>query len=276
MVSASAGLFGSGLPFNRFGRGPGHVVVFQGMQFENRPLSGLPLRFLRGLYRPLEVDYTVDVVTRRPDLPEGYSLRDMSNDYATMIREEFEGPVDLVGLSTGGLIAQHFAAEHPDLVRRLILHSSAYRLTHEAKRLQVRVGDLAREDRWREAYAALLGFMSPRRTTPSRVGRVAVWLVAPFGGLLFGKATNPSDLLVTYDATNKHDFKARLAEIKAPTLVVAGNRDPFYTPKLFCETVEGIPNARLILYENVGHPASGKQFTRDLLSFLKESADGGR
>jgi pimeloyl-ACP methyl ester carboxylesterase len=264
---ASAGSYSSGLPFNRFGNGRGRVIVLQGMQFENRSLSGLPLRFLRRLYRALEADYTIDVVGRRPDLPEGCTLRDMSNDYATMMREELQGPVDLIGLSTGGLIAQHLAAEHPDLVRRLILHSSAYRLSDEAKQLQVRVGELAREHRWREAYAALLAFMSPRRG-----GGVAVRLVAPFGGLLFGRPTDHSDLLVTYEASNEHDFKDRLAEIKAPTLVVAGDRDPFYTPALFRETAEGIPKARLILYEGVGHPASGKRFTQDLLLFLKEGA----
>jgi hypothetical protein len=31
----------------------------------------------------------------------------------------------------------------------------------------------------------------------------------------------------------------------------------------------GIPNARLILYPGMGHPASGKQFERDVLAFLR-------
>jgi hypothetical protein len=39
---------------------------------------------------------------------------------------------------------------------------------------------------------------------------------------------------------------------------------------LFRETAAGIPNARLILYKGMGHPASGKQFSRDVLAFLNE------
>jgi hypothetical protein len=31
-----------------------------------------------------------------------------------------------------------------------------------------------------------------------------------------------------------------------------------------------MPNARLILYPGMGHPAMGKQFARDVLSFLRE------
>jgi pimeloyl-ACP methyl ester carboxylesterase len=79
---------------------------------------------------------------------------------------------------------------------------------------------------------------------------------------------DPSDLLITYDALNSHSCKDRLPEIQAPTLVVGGTQDPFYTPQLFRETAAGIPTAELILYDGVGHPASGKQFAGDVLVFL--------
>jgi pimeloyl-ACP methyl ester carboxylesterase len=89
------------------------------------------------------------------------------------------------------------------------------------------------------------------------------------GGLLFGAPKDPSDLIVTIEAEYNHNFKARLAQITAPTLVIAGDKDPFYTETLFRETAEGIPNAKLILYKGMGHPAFGKQFHRDVLLFLK-------
>jgi pimeloyl-ACP methyl ester carboxylesterase len=70
---------------------------------------------------------------------------------------------------------------------------------------------------------------------------------------------DPSDLVVTVEAEDKHSFKERLSEITAPTLVVAGDRDAYYPEELVRETAEGIPNARLILYEGMGHPASGQR-----------------
>lgn len=51
---------------------------------------------------------------------------------------------------------------------------------------------------------------------------------------------------MTIEAEDKHDFKDRLAEITVPTLVIAGDQDPFYSETLFHETAEGIPNARFI------------------------------
>ena len=73
---------------------------------------------------------------------------------------------------------------------------------------------------------------------------------------------------MTILAEDAHDFRGRLHEISAPTLVVAGADDPFYTEALFRETAAGIPGARLVLYPRMGHPAQGRQFARDVLAFL--------
>jgi pimeloyl-ACP methyl ester carboxylesterase len=185
----------------------------------------------------------------------------MSDDYAMMVKDEFGKPVDVIGVSTGGSIAQHFAADHPDLVRKLIIHSSAYTLSDLTKSVQMRVGYLASQRRWRAAYAAMV--------SPTRYPKPVIWIGSFLAGT-FGAPDDPSDLVVTIEAEDKFNFKERLAQIKAPTLVVAGDKDPFYPETLFRDTAEGIPNARLILYKGMGHPAGGKQFRRDVLMFLKE------
>lgn len=263
----AAGYFRSGLPYNRTGRGPRPLVVFQGLLFENKPLpSRMAARFSG--YHFLADDYTVYIVTRKPGLPAGYSLANMADDYASMIREEFGGPVDVIGVSTGGSIAQHFAADHPDLVRRLVLHSAAHTLGDAGKAVQLRVSDLARQRRWQAAYTAMLGFiMPPRPGLKGYANRLAVG-VGPFI-LARMPPKDPSDLIITVLAEDQHAFKDRLGEIGAPTLVAAGTADPFYSEPLFRETAAGIPHATLILYPGMGHPAAGKQFQQDVLAFLK-------
>ena len=272
--NAIAGYFRNGQPYNRFGDGPRKLVVFQGLVFENKPLAGLMLPIFSDMYTFLflDPDYTTYIVTRKPGLPDGYTMKNMSDDYATVIKEEFGEPVDVIGVSTGGSIVQHFAADHPDLLRKLIIHSSAYTLSDAAKQVQMRVGQLARQRQWRAAYATLISAMIPPSGIMKYLARPVVWLASLMGGKIFGTPEDPSDLVVTVEAEDKHDFKDRLAQIKAPTLVVAGDKDPFYTETLFRETAEGIPNARLILYKGMGHPAHGKQFSQDVLQFLKEGA----
>jgi pimeloyl-ACP methyl ester carboxylesterase len=256
----TAGYFRSGLPYNRLGHGPRPLVVVQGLTFENKPQPGLATAMCRFLGQ----EYTVFSVLRRPGLPQGYTLADMAADYAAMIREEFGGPVDVIGISTGGSIVQPLAADHPDIVRRLVIHSSAHRLSDPARAAQLEVARLAGQRRWREAWVVLLRFM----LGPSRRSRLQAALASTI--LSFSNPTDPSDLVITILAEDQFSFQQQLARIAAPTLVIAGDRDPFYTPALFRETAAGIPNARLCLYEKMGHPAGGKQFRRDVLAFLRE------
>jgi len=260
-----SGYFPCGLPYNRLGEGPRPLVVFQGLLFENKPQAGI----LISGYKFLERDYTIYVVLRKPGLPPHCTLEAMAEDYARMILEEFGGPLDVIGVSTGGSIAHHFAADHPDLVRRLIIHSSAYTLSDSSKRLQLQVGELAAQGKWVEANLLFLKGLVPNKGVMKPLARPLTWLAAQAMGRL-GAPEDASDLVITVEAEDKFNFKDRLAEIKAPTLVAGGMDDPFYTPDLFRETAEGIPNARLALYTGVGHPASGKQFEQDVLAFLRE------
>ncbi|OQA22182.1 MAG: putative non-heme bromoperoxidase BpoC [Chloroflexi bacterium ADurb.Bin360] len=232
--------------------------------FENRPQFGLvsPYGFLKDAYN-------VFAVLRKPGLPVGYSMKDMADDYAGTIREEFGGPVNIIGVSTGGSIAQHFAADHPELVRRLVLHSSAHTLSEAGKQMQIKVAQMAKQGRWYAASAAMMGFILPR------TGLMKV-LTGPLNAIIstlmaLSAPKDPNDLVVTVEAEDKHAFRERLPEITAPTLVIAGAEDPFYTPDLFRETAEGISHARLILYEGMGHAASGKRLQQAVLSFLKET-----
>jgi pimeloyl-ACP methyl ester carboxylesterase len=263
----ATGFFRSGLPYSRSGSGPRTLVIFEGLGFENKPM---PSRMAAGLYGFLEQDYTTYRVTRKPGLPSGYSMQNMADDYAAMIQEEFGGPVDVIGASTGGSIVQHFAADHPDLVRRLVLHSSAHTLGEAGKAVQWRIGELARQGHRREASTTMLGMILPPAGIKRSVGKLAVWIAGFMLALILPK--DLSDLVITIEAEDRHHFKDRLSEITAPTLVVAGDKDPFYSVTLFRETAEGIPHARLILYQGMGHPASGKHFRQDVLAFLKEDS----
>jgi pimeloyl-ACP methyl ester carboxylesterase len=61
-----------------------------------------------------------------------------------------------------------------------------------------------------------------------------------------------------------------LPHVTAPTLLVAGDRDRFYSPELFRETAERIPGARLLLYPGKGHAGvlTHRPANREIVAFL--------
>jgi len=268
-LKATTGYSKNGLPYFLMGSGQRTIVIFAGgPDFAHKPPSGFQLRMASGSFSELARQYTVYYVSRRGGLPAGYTTRDMSNDYATMIREELGGPVDIIGLSSGGPIAHYFAVDHPHLIRHLVLAETGYRLSEEGKEWTRHVGDLARQRKWRKAAVFIVTSVYPKGLK-KHFFKLVMWL---FGRSMFG-SDNPSDGLVEVEAEINHDFTSKqLAKIKVPTLVIGGEEDKFY---LNHETAEGIPNAKLILYKGFGHNAfddNRHQFQADILAFLREDA----
>jgi pimeloyl-ACP methyl ester carboxylesterase len=252
----------NGLPYACIGSGARDLVVFVGLEFQHKPPSGIMLRMSTGYLSGLEDSYKIYVVSRRSGLPPGYSLSDMSDDYAVMIKNELGGEVDIIGVSTGGAIAQHFAIDHPNLVRRLVLAMTGFRLTEEAKELQMRVADLARKGN-RRAASALLGTAIIRRGIAKHFFKLFMGLMCP---LMI--PTDPSDGIVEIEAEDCHDLSDHLDKIKADTLVIGGEEDFFYPVR---ETAGKIPNARLVLYPRLGHNAMfarSRQFGEEIRAFL--------
>lgn len=154
-------------------------------------------------------------------------------------------------------------ADHGELVRKLVIHSSAYRLRPVGKELQLRIRDLVRKGQWRRANATLMEFVLKPSWYRSALGAVASALVT-----MGGAPDDPSDLIVTIEAEDAFDFRDRLGEIAVPTLGIAGAEDSGYSEELFRETAQGIPDAHLVLYPGPRHPARGALFGRDLRGFL--------
>ncbi|MBN2239341.1 MAG: alpha/beta hydrolase [Dehalococcoidales bacterium] len=259
----ASGYSNNNLPYARIGSGRHKLVVFEGLNFSHKPPSGLALRMNSAMFRGLSADYTVYMIGRKPGLPEGYTMRDMANDYAVMVREEIGGPVDIAGMSTGGPPALWFALDHPGLVRKLVLVSTGYRLSDYGKKAQLEMLKAARTGNKRKTAAATAGLLTHGMT--EKLMRLLFSLMAP---LMYDKGDSLSDGIAELEAEDQFDFSEHLSEITVPTLVIGGANDPLYPLK---ETAEGIPDAKLILYENAGHTASmKKEFKRDLLAFLEK------
>jgi pimeloyl-ACP methyl ester carboxylesterase len=271
------GTFLGEFPYVRIGSGPENLVILPGTTLENEP----PNRFAAWTYRlgfgRFARDYAVYVINRRRGMPPEYTTQDMAADYAAVLEQEL-GPSHIMGFSTGGDIAQYVAIDHPASVQSLTLVVSACRLSEEGREICERWQALAREGSWRELRAD----MASVNVTSETNKRLARAFMAVFGRFILKVPSDPQDFLTTLGADLVHDTTGRLGEISAPTLIIGGSEDPFYSEDAIRETAEKMTDATLLLYDGVGHgvPKERKRrYEEDALAFLgdhRERSSGQR
>ena len=155
------------------------------------------------------------------------------------------GPVDVMGLSTGGLIAQHLALRHPELVWRLVLAVTGARIAEPGRQLcQAWLVQVQRRD-WR----ALRGTL----TASAVDGRTAQRIARLLGGS--GRQPDPRDVAdfeATVRADLRHDTSTALPDMRVPTLILGGRDDPFFPEPLLRATAAAIPGAHVPVHTG-GH-----------------------
>ncbi len=232
-------------PYLKLGQGPPLVMVV-GLTPEHDVPTGWQRRMALAHARPLADDFTVYVVNRKRGLRLGESMSDIARHLCDAIEHDIGQSVFLEGTSTGGSVVLQLAVDRPDLVRRLVVVSAAHRLGARGRELQAELARLTRAGEPREAWASVMAAMlpAPLRGPARPLSRLAASRMAP---------ADPTDLLVTVDAEDAFDVDAELQRITAPTLVIAGAKDPFYGQELFARTAAGVQDGRAHVFPGWGH-----------------------
>jgi pimeloyl-ACP methyl ester carboxylesterase len=270
--AVETGTFLEEFPYVRVGNGPENLVILPGITLENEPPNRLAAWTYRIGFGRFARDHSVYVINRKRGMPPGYTTQDMAADYARVI-EGALGPSHLMGFSTGGSIAQYVALECPEAVRSLVLIVSASRLSEEGREICERWQALTHEGRWQELRAD----MASVTVTSQANKRLARAFMKVFGRFVLRVPSAPQDFLTTLEADLNHDTTGRLREISAPTLIIGGSDDPFFSESLLRETAQKIPDATLHVYEGIGHgvPKERKRrYENDTIAFLDDRLRG--
>lgn len=205
-----------------------------------------------------------------------YLLADMAADAAAVIEASYDGPVHVVGVSMGGMIAQQLIIDRPDLVRTL---------TSIMSTPSTAVGQPTPE-----ATAALL-VAAPEDRAAAIEQSIATSRVIAAPGFPFDEEGIRSRAEVHFDRGHhpvgtvrqlaailaSPDRRPGLATVAVPTLVVHGDGDPLVTPSGGVATAEAIPGAELWMVAGMGHdlPAAVLPELGSRLADLASRGDGG-
>lgn len=177
------------------------------------------------------------------------------------------------GISMGGAIAQEIAIRWPKRVKSLTLTSTFSQVdAHFGRALEILRDSVGKMDG--KVFAKLLQYMiySPKyhaehmeemRRAEEEDERDSIQMAA----YAYRAQCN---------ACLTHDTTERLGEIKAPTLIAAGEKDLFVSQNLTRELHQGIAGSQLYLCKDGGHVHHWEKletFNHVTMSFLEKHAD---
>lgn len=153
----------------------------------------------------------------------------------------YPGELDLVGVSMGGMVAQHVALRHPERVRSLLLAC-----TNPATDASVMEGRaLAAEA---DGMAAVLDATLSRWFTPEALARRP-----EHPGVAYARETllrlDAHTFADAWRAIGGHDVRDALHEIKARTTCVGASVDQASPPARLEEIAQRVPGARLVVVD---------------------------
>jgi pimeloyl-ACP methyl ester carboxylesterase len=181
-----------------------------------------------------------------------YTLDDMAKDCVGLLTHLGHSSAHIVGISMGGMIAQHLALDFPSTIRSLTLIMTtpgSRRYLPEVRAMKALMG--RRADNEDQAVAVRLATFeiigSPQfpmdRQRLSDIVRIAYRRDSSIQGFIHHFAATLAS----------GDRSKRLGAIKAPTLVIHGTMDPLIPVSAGARLVELIPSAKWLPVAGMGH-----------------------
>lgn len=245
-----------------FGSGTRNLIMLPGLGDGLKTVKGTASAFSM-MYRRYAKDYKVYVFSRKNQLETGYSTRDMARDQATAMKELGIYNADIIGISQGGMIAQYFAIDYPEMIRKLILTVT---ISRQNKTIQETIGNwikIAETGNYKE----LMIDTAEKMYTEKYLKRYRRFYP------ILGKMGDTDDFerfLIQAWACLQHDAYEELAKIKCPTLVIGADQDRVLEGESSKEISERISGSELVMYEGYGHGVyeEAKDFHDKVLDFL--------
>lgn len=226
-----------------FGEGKKNFVMIPGVSIEPVSKSAAAVA---AAYDMFGKDYTVYVFDRAKNIEGKYSIEDMAEDTAAAM--ELAGIQDayILGASQGGMILLCLVRDHPELVNRGILASTAARVSGQGAAVLAQWRDLARagdvEGINREMFSKL--YTPEYRETYKEAFSMLEKQ---------GSADGVRKLAELCEACISFNCLDTLDGIKCPMLVIGAENDTVFPAEEFSREMAEKLNCELYIYEKYCH-----------------------
>jgi len=247
--------------------GEGDLAVFLHGIGGNRTNWREQVSALSGRYRAVAVD--IRGWGGSDDYDGKLSVDDMEADVLRVLDHFGAARAHVVGLSMGGLVAQHLWFRHPGRVRSLTLCDTSPGLTQSHSREEL-------EEFLRLRQKPLLEGKTPAEIAPGVARTLAGSAATPrsMQRLIESlSALHVQSYLKALEAVTYHTPVGDIASITAPCLLMVGAEDKLTPPAISAGMQQRIAGSRLVVLPGAGHLSNIEApdaFNAALLQFLDD------
>lgn len=252
----------STMSFVELGRGKKPLVILPGLSDGLKTVKGQAIN-LAFYFRAFSKDFKVYVFSRKEQMDNTYTTQKMAKDLKEALDHLGIGRTYLMGVSQGGMIAQHFAIDYPDTVEKIVIAVSASRANDTLRSTLSTWIAFARKNDYKSLMIDTLEKSYSQQKL--KTYKLAYPLISRIG-----KPKSFDRFLVQANAILRHDTYHQLERIVCPALIIGGDCDKVTGREASAEMAEKIPDSRLIMYEGLGHATyeEGKDFNKQVKDFL--------
>lgn len=198
----------------------------------------------------------------RPE--SGYRVRDFATDLTEFMDAiQLEAAVIVCG-SSGGFVGRRFAIDHPERTLGLVLLGSPASLRDKP----------GVHDMWDSIVSKLIDPVDPGFVREFAASTLAQPIPQPFFETIVQENLKVPAFVwrATFEGIMEDDSFGDLHTIKAPTLIIWGDRDTILPRSDQEALAAAIPGSRLVVYADAGHAFYWEEPDRvasDLVAFIK-------
>lgn len=180
---------------------------------------------------------------------EAITTEDMAKDTLALMDELGIEKAHILGRSMGGAIAQHMTLMAPERVETLMMCASFAKLDDVGVRVLTNMREVLewRDDWGDHARHSVAYFVSPAffNENPKTIEQIL--------GLIGGETRLPACYSQQNHACMNHNTLDRLGDIKVPTLIMAGGKDPICSLTATSWMSDGIAGSKTVIFEDSSH-----------------------
>ena len=247
-----------------FGKGEKKLIMIPGLGEGLTSFKGLATPFSI-MYKMFAKEYKVYIFSRRKLIPEGFSTKDMAEDLSRAMELLEIDKAHIIGVSQGGMIAQHLAINYPEKIDKLVLVVTTARKNKIMQNCIDKWIEMAKNKEFEKimldtAEKSYVGkYLEKSKKVSEAMGPL-------------GKNATYDRFIIQAKACEMHNTYDELNKIKAQALIIGAGQDKVLGIEGSLELAEKIKLSELYIYDEYSHGVyeQAKDFNKRVFEYLKK------